>query len=442
MSNPKLGQPFPSGVLGLLAKRRFAAYFLTQFLGAFNDNVFKQGLIIFITFEVATRDSAHSAQLVTVAAAIFILPFLICSPIAGQLADKFDKTRLMRQVKLAEIFIMLAGAGAFWLQSLPLLLAVLFLMGAQSSLFGPVKYGIVPQLVSAAELAPANGLVQAATYIAILTGGIVGGLLMAEVGVGWHGVAAAVVIVAMLGFAVSLLVPTIGAADPELVFDWNIIRQGLHAVGFAREDRSLFCAIIGISWFWFLGATYLQLLPSFGKDVMGGDARVVVLLLTAFSVGIGTGAIICGRRGRTKPIASLISIGATGMAGFGAVPWLLSLSPTSTVFPTGTRSATQVLSDAASWPLFGSFVGLAICGGMYVVPLVVHLQRRSPPKRRARIFAANNMLNAIFMVSSALMTIALLQLGLALAELLALAAALSIPVSIYLRPLFNGSLAK
>jgi MFS family permease len=423
-----------SPTVRLLATRRFLPYFLTQFLGAFNDNVFKQALIIFIAFEAATGSTRESAQWVTVAAGVFILPFLICSPLAGQLADKFPKSRLIRQIKLSEVIIMLFGALAFWSGDLWFLMGVLFLMGAQSSTFGPLKYGVLPQLVDSAELTAGNALVQAATYVAILAGTLLGGLLMADPELGRIGVSIAVVALATFGLMSSLGIPPVPAATPGLSIDFNPWRQGRQALGFSMHPPAVFAAIVGISWFWFLGATVLQLLPTYGRDVLGGDATVVTLLLVTFSAGVGLGALSCNRLITRYDARVIVSTGALGMALCGIAPWLLtSLGLIDEPDATG-RAVSAVLADRQSWSILLSFLGLAGFGGLYVVPLIVVMQVRSHLRQRSRVVAANNIMNALFMVGSAIGTIVLLRLEVSLVGILGLASIFTVVVLAHVWP--------
>ncbi len=293
----------------LLGQRRFVWIFLTQFFGAFNDNLYKNALVIFITFEVA-RDPATRALLVTASAGLFILPFFIFSAWAGQIADRLEKSRLIREVKLAEIGIMLLGAAAFALRSVPMLIAVLFLMGSQSAFFGPLKYGILPQLLYKRELVAGNGLIQMATFVAILVGMILGGTLVAAQRGGELIVGVTVVAVAVLGWLLSRKIPAVSVADPDLEIDrrpWRPMRQ---AIAYAREDRRVFLAILGVSWFWFVGATFLQLLPAYGRDTLHGDASVVIMLLSCFTVGIGIGSVLCARLSRAEINLRLVRAGA------------------------------------------------------------------------------------------------------------------------------------
>lgn len=415
----------PVGQFGLLRLRRFAPLFFTQFLGAFNDNVFKQAVIILITYRLLSESSAETASMVTIAALVFITPFACLSASAGQVADKYDKATLFRWVKAVEVLIMCGAAAAFMLESLYLLLTLLFLMGAQSTFFGPLKYATLPQHLWPTELVGGNGLIQMSTYIAILVGTLIGGVVMDVFGPA--PVAMAVVAVALLGLATSQFVPSAPAPAPGLRLDPNIVRQSWRVIAHARSDGTVFAAIIGISWFWFLGATFLQIIPAYGRDVLGGLPSVVNVIMAAFSVGIGIGSLACERLVRRRPSFALVPAGAVGLVllSFGAV----AFGPDADTYVPASRSVTDVLSDVSSWPLLFGFMGFAVCGGLYIVPLYAQLQARSDPLYRARIIAANNILNAVLMVLSGAMTLVLLRLSVPLEWIFAVAGLLTIPVA-------------
>ena len=406
---------------GLLRKRRFTALFLTQLLGAFNDNLYKNALVIFITFKAAS-DASGRALLITASAGLFILPFFLFSGWAGQFADRLEKSRMIRHVKAAEIGIMLLGAAAFALESVPLLIAILFLMGAQSSFFGPLKYGILPQLLRAHELVAGNGLIQMATFIAILAGMILGGVLAAGGGV--VPVATSVVSVALVGWWASRFIPPVAIADPDLKTDRYFWPPMIRGIAFAREDAGVFAAVLGVSWFWFMGATFLQLLPAYGRDTLGGDANVVILLLTCFTVGIGIGSLLCARFSRNRINLGLVPTGAAGMTLFALVPMLVGPSAASNADPLLTVSA--VLGVPVNQAVIASFIGLSVCGGIFIVPLYTYVQANSDLRRRARVIAANNILNAMFMVISAVLTLAALGAGMSIPAVFAGAGVLNL----------------
>lgn len=391
----------------LLRSRRFLPLFVTQFLGAFNDNVFKNAIVIFIAFTLADRADLNSSVLVILAGGIFILPFFLFSATAGQIADRYEKSLLIRHIKTAEIVIMAMGAAAFMMQHIWLLMFVLFLMGAQSAFFGPLKYGILPQHLAEAELTGGNGLIQMGTYIAILGGTMLGGVLIAARDAGPLVTGITVLVIAAAGRVASAYIPRADASDPALRIDLNIFRQTVRIMQYAMEARAVFVAVIAISWFWFTGATFLSLVPTYARDVIAGNELVATLLLTAFSVGIGTGSLLCEKlsRGRIEP--GLVPIGALGICIAG-----VDLHFAEIVNGTGgIQDAAAFLGAAGNWRVILDLTLIGLFGGVYIVPLYAMVQSRSAPAHRARIIAANNVLNALFMVVSALLVIGLVHLG-------------------------------
>jgi len=410
----------------LLTQRRFLPLFLTQFLGAFNDNVFKNALVILITFRAAA--CTDSPLLVTVAAGLFILPFFVFSATAGQFADKLDKARLIRIVKLTEIVIMALGAAAFLYGSVETLIAVLFLMGAQSALFGPLKYGILPQHLDEDHLMGANALIQGSTFVAILLGTILGGTLIAMPETGAAVTSVAIVCIALLGWLASRQIPDAPAADPKLELDWNIFRQTWRVALMAAEQRDVLVAVIGISWFWFVGATFLQLFPGFTCDALGGGPAVVTLLLCTFTIGIALGSWASTRLTGGHVSLALAPLGALGIFAFSLVPALVPPPA-----PQGLElTVAQVAAAAGNWPALATLIGVAVSGGIFVVPMFAYVQAASPPDHRARIIAAANVLNALFMVLSAVLTIVLLELGASVSGVFAVTGCLTLVVGAWM----------
>ncbi|HSS65215.1 MAG TPA: MFS transporter [Gammaproteobacteria bacterium] len=409
--------------LDLLRQRRFSALFTTQFLGAFNDNVYKNALIIFITFEAA-RDAAARAMLVTVSAGVFILPFVLFSAWAGQIADKLEKSALIRAIKLAEIAIMVLAAIAFALGSTIMLIALLFLMGTQSAFFGPLKYGILPQLLEKTELVAGNGLIQMATFVAILVGMILGGKVAAIPEAGPLVVGGTIIALALLGWLSSLGVPRAGAAEPSLSVDRGPWPSMFTGMAYARETPGVFAAILGVSWFWFLGATFLQLLPAYGRDTLNGNPDVIIMLLTCFTIGIGLGALICARLSGKKINLRLVPVGAVGMTVFGLGPLLFLDSPSDTI--DSLQGITEVLAYPGNRVAIASFIGLAVSGGVFIVPLYTYVQANSALSRRARVIAANNIINSLLMVVSALLTLGALGVGMSIPQIFAAVAVLNL----------------
>ena len=406
----------------LLSSRRFRPFFITQLLGAFNDNLYKNGLTIFIAFQALGVTQQQSNNLVNIAAGLFILPFFLFSPIAGQLADKYEKSMLIRRIKLLEIAIMLLGAGAFLLQSPNLLVAILFLMGTQSALFGPVKYSLLPQALYPAELVGGNALVSFGTFVAILAGLIVSVYLMT---LGIVSMAVAIVLVAAAGYWASRGIPRLEPAAPELRISFNIPRQALHSLRDARANTTVFYSILGISWFWFIGITYVTQLPNYVRYQLGGNEQVYVLLLAMFSLGIGAGSFLCERLSGRRVEIGLVPIGALGLTLFGidlyfnggGVPQDELLDPAAFIAQT---SSLRVCFD---------MIMLGVCGGLYIVPLYALVQQRSEEKVRSRIIAANNVINALFMVVASLY------------GLIALSAGVTIPMLLLIMALMNAAVA-
>jgi 1-acyl-sn-glycerol-3-phosphate acyltransferase len=379
----------------LLKHRRFLPFFLTQLLGAFNDNLYKNGLTIFIAFQAANISKDASNSLVNIAAGLFILPFFLFSPIAGQLADKFEKSMLIRRIKLLEVSIMLLGALAFYLKSAELLIAILFLMGTQSSLFGPVKYSLLPQALQPEELIGGNAMVEFGTFMAILLGLIAGVFI---IGIGTTALGIAVVIVALLGYWVSRSIPALAAAAPELQISFNIFSQTRNILRDARENRTVFYSIMGISWFWFIGITYITQLPNYVRYELAGDEQVYVLLLAMFSIGIGAGSFLCERMSGRIVEIGLVPIGALGLTLFGVDIFFNQSANTSGVL----IEPIAFVTDINNLRLILDILMLGVSGGIYIVPLYALVQQRSNEKKRSRIIAANNMLNALFMVVATL----------------------------------------
>ncbi len=389
----------------LLGKRRFLPFFCTQLLGAFNDNVFKQALILAILFKIGT--GADKSLLINLCALLFILPFFLFSALGGQFGERFEKAWLIRRIKFAEILIMLVGAFGMLLGNLPILLAVLFCMGTQSALFGPVKYSILPQQLAEDELVGGNALVEMGTFLAILGGTIGAGVLMASEGYA-ELVAISVVLIALIGYLASLAIPAGTAALPTLHMDWRVLRQSWRILRLGLgQQRAVSRAMLGNSWFWFLGATYLTQIPAFAKDYLGGDESVVTLILTLFSVGIALGSLLCERLSRHHVEIGLVPFGAIGLSLCGVLLWWHASGH---VEPVGTVDWLALLGEPSAWWVLMDILGLGIFGGLYIVPLYALIQSRSVVHERSRVVAANNILNALFMVASAIIAIVLLVL--------------------------------
>ncbi len=412
----------------LLGTRRFLPFFITQLLGAFNDNVFKQGLILAILFKLSV--SAERDLLVNLCALLFILPFFLFSALGGQFGEKFAKDSLIRQIKLAEVFIMLLGAAGFLLGSLPLLLATLFAMGTQSALFGPVKYSILPAALEEHELVGGNALVEMGTFLAILAGTIGAGVLLASDSYAAL-VAASVVLVAVLGYLASRAIPAAAAGLPGLVLDWNIFRQTWQILRLGLGQRpAVSRSLVGNSWFWFLGAVYLTQIPAFAKELLHGDESVVTLILAVFSVGIGLGSVLCERMSGHKVEIGLVPFGSAGLSLFGILLWAFSSD-----FPSTAASYDWLglLGVGQAWWVLGAILGIGVFGGFYIVPLYALIQSRTEEHERARVIAANNILNALFMVAAAIASILFLSVAkLSIPQLFLAISLMNIAVNLYI----------
>ena len=316
---------------GLLRGNRFKPFFLTQALGAFNDNLYKTSLLLFMTFVVSQQGGADNSELlVNLAAGLFILPFFLFSPLAGQLADKYEKAGLIRVIKALEILIMGVGAVAFLAGSVWLMFLVLFAMGTQSAFFGPAKYAILPQHLQPQELVGGNALVETGTFLAILAGTILSGVLF-DIPAGIYWIAGTTLVCAAMGYWASRGIPLAPAPSPELRIAWNPFTQGKRIIADLRHNRPVLLSIMAISWFWFFGASFLTQFNSFTKDVLVGGPQVVTLLLTVFSVGIGAGSLLCERLSGHKIELGIVPFGSLGMTIFAADLYFASVSFTSTL---------------------------------------------------------------------------------------------------------------
>ncbi len=411
----------------LLRERRFLPFFCTQFLGAFNDNVYKNALVILLAFHAAAMTTLSSGTLVNLCAGLFILPFFLFSATAGQLADKYEKVTIIRYVKLFEICIMMIGAVGFFQGNLVLLLSALFLMGLHSTIFGPVKYSILPQHLQADEIVGGNGMVEMGTFLAILIGTIVGGLLVAQVQFA-ELVSITVIAVACLGYLASRAIPATPAAAPDININWNPVTETWANLKFTKQNRTVFLSVLGISWFWFYGATLLAQFPNYCKDVLGGNEHVATLLLTMFSLGVGTGSLLCERLSGHKVEIGLVPFGSIGLTVFA-----LDLFFASPAAAGGTLiGAGEFLARAGSVRILFDLVMIGVFGGFYIVPLYALIQTRSERSHQSRIIAGNNILNALFMVASAAMAVALLAAGFSIPQIFLATALLNAAVAIYI----------
>ncbi|MAM85915.1 MAG: MFS transporter [unclassified Hahellaceae] len=421
--------------LALMRSRKFLPFFLTQALGAFNDNVFKNALLLLLTFSAGSSLGMDINVLVNLAAGLFILPFFLISPMAGQIADKYEKSAIIRWVKLGEVIIMTLAAVALIYDAYAALLLLLLAMGTQSAFFGPVKYAIMPQHLNDRDLVGGNALVEMGTFLAILAGTILAGVLspLSEAST-W--IAITVVLLAVAGYVASRGIPEAAASNPGLKIDWNPFTQLAEIWRQTRGNQAVFQSILAISWFWFLGASYLTQFPNFTKDVLSAGAGVVTLLLAVFSVGIAIGSMLCERLSHGRVELGIVPIGALGLTVFGADLYFASVA---LQLPLAQAAGPELLHTISSlWGVEGSgrllvdlgFIGLS--GGLFIVPLYALIQQRSAAERRAQVIAANNVLNALFMVVSAVFAIVCLSvLALSIPTYFLVLALINLLVSIY-----------
>jgi 1-acyl-sn-glycerol-3-phosphate acyltransferase len=423
--SPSVGAEHPNQ-FALLGQRRFAPFFWTQFLGAGNDNLFKFALTVLVTYQLQV--SWLPSDLAGLAiGALFILPFLLFSATSGQLADKYDKAQLTRFVKWLEIAIMALAGWGFLSADVPLLLACVFLMGVHSTLFGPVKFAYLPQHLDERELTGGNGMIEMGTFVAILLGNVAGGLLIAVRGAGPTYVAAACLGVAVIGRLTAQAIPASPSSDPGLRINWNPVSETIRNLRLAHGNIVVFRSLLGISWMWFFGAAFLAQFPSFAKDVLHGDERVASLLLVVFSVGIGVGSLLCEVLSRRHVEIGLVPLGALGMSVFS-----VDLYFASRALPPGSAlTLAGFLGQPAHWRVMADLALLSLSAGLYSVPMYALIQLRAQPSHRARIIAANNILNALFMIASAVIVGALLKAGLSIPQVFLAMALLNALVAIY-----------
>ena len=390
----------------LLKQRRFAPFFWTQFSGAANDNLFKFAFTVMVTYQLSVG-WLPPAMAGLVIGALFILPFLLFSATSGQLTDKHDKTAMIRFVKNLEILIMLLAAWGFLMANVLVLLGCVFLMGLHSTLFGPVKFALLPQVLSERELTGGNGMVEMGTFVAILLGNVAGGLLVAIPGTGHRDVAIGCVLLAVLGRVIAGYIPSAPATDPGLKINWNPVSETWRNLKLAHGNIVVFRSLLGISWMWFFGAVFLSQFPSLAKEVLHGDEQVASALLVVFSIGIGTGSLLCESLSKRHVEIGLVPLGAIGMSVFAVDIYFATRGlPASGLMGIG-----AFLSKPAHWRVLADLALLSLFAGLYSVPMYALIQLRSQATHRARIIAANNILNALFLIASSVLAGALLSAG-------------------------------
>lgn len=416
----------------LFKTRRFSSMFATQFLGAFNDNIFKQALILVLTYTAAAKMGVAVSLLNNLAALLFILPYFLFSALAGQIADKYEKSQLTQKLKVLEIIIMTLAAVGFVFELYPLLFVALFLMGTHSTFFGPVKYAYLPEVMHKDELVGANGLFQTGTSLAILTGMMLAGVLT-QLNNSLVWISGITLLIAVLGFIASRFVPAVPPHEPNLNVDYNIFRTSFNIIKYLYGLPLLFFIILGNSWFWFYGATFLTQTPEFSKVILHGNESVVILLLTLFSVGTAIGSLLCKTLTKNQISLKLLPIGIIGLSLF-AVDLYLSLSGIHIIAPAhGTYTISEILNLNGTIRVFADLFLLGLSGGIYIVPLYAFMQAYAPISHRSRIIGANNIFNAIFMVGSAIFSIIILTaLKLSIAQLFLITGMINVVFGIFL----------
>lgn len=424
----------------LLKTKRFLPLFLTQFLGAFNDNVFKNALIIMITYAAIESAGLRPEIMVTAAAGIFILPFFLFSATAGQLSDKKNKAKIIQFIKFAEILLMISAAIGFFFGSVPLLLLVLFLMGTQSAFFGPVKYGILPDHLQENELIGGNALIETGTFISILLGTILGGLLILADN-GPIIISVLVISMALIGWISSMSIPPTKAAAPDIAIKYNFFVETFEIIQHVQKDPVIFRAILGISWFWLFGATFLSQFPTFAKEIIGGNEQIVTLFLAVFSIGIGVGSLFCNKLLKGEIATTYVPLGILGMTVFTMDLYFASLNAVPGDSGTFVGIA-DFLHTFNHWRILIDLLGISICGGIYIVPLYAMVQDRAENAYRSRAIACNNIINALFMVVSAVAISLLLLNNYTVVEVFLIIALLNGLVAIYISSLLPEALVR
>jgi len=411
----------------LLGKRRFAPFFWTQALGAFNDNAFRNAMVMLVAFQMALPDAEVSLY-TNLAPALFILPYFLFSATAGQIAEKFEKTRLIRFVKLFEIAAMAVAAIGFFTHHVSLLLVVLFLMGMHSTMFGPIKYSILPQALERGELVGGNALVETGTQLAMLIGMIVGNSLMLIAGYGTLAASLTTIAIAVTGYLVSRSIPAAPATAPDLTFNWNPLSETWRVLKLTHQDRAVFNAVLGISWFWFFGTVMIAQLPNYTRHVLGGDGSVNTLALTLFSIGTGVGSLLCERLSGKR-----VEIGLVPMGAFGLTVFAVDLFFAHPVVTAGASlNWAAFLAVPGAWRVALDLTMIGAFAGFYVVPLFAFVQSRAPRERLSRIIAGNNIVNALLICAASAFGIGLTMLGLSVPTIFLITGLINIAVAVYI----------
>jgi 1-acyl-sn-glycerol-3-phosphate acyltransferase len=410
----------------LLSERRFLPFFGAQAFGAFNDNVYRNVLVILITYHGASVTALAPELLTNLAGGLFILPFLLFSGLAGQLADRFDKSRVIQSIKAIEVLIMMLGGLGLATLNLSVLFAALFLLGVHSTFFAPAKYGLLPQVLAASELVGGNALLEMGTFLAILLGTLLGGVLAAGNDIAI--IFTTLVAISIAGLLLSLAMPRAPAADPTLRIDWNPWRSTWASIQAARESRTVFLSLLGNSWFWFYGALVLAQLPLFVKTILNGTEQVVTLFLVVFSAGVGIGSLLCEKLSGRKVEIGLVPFGSIGLTVFA-----IDMALASPAHPAAQAlNAAAFLQQPSSWRLLSDAGLIGVFGGIFIVPLYALMQQRSRPEVVSRVISANNILNALFMVAAALFGAVALRNGLTIPQLFVAVAVMNAAIALYI----------
>ncbi|WP_373975394.1 MFS transporter [Chitinibacter sp. SCUT-21] len=422
-----MSQQHQDNQFDLFKQRRFMPLFVTQFMGAFNDNLFKNAFLVLVTFHGLSMMGMNAQTIVNLSAGIFMLPFFLFSALAGQLAEKYDKAVLARWIKILEVWIMLAaGAGFIW-HNASLLMFCLFLMGVHSALFGPLKYSVLPQYLKEQELLGGNGLIEMGTFIAILLGQIAGTMIVQT---GDHGeklIVFACVGVAIAGYLSSRAMPSAPPTAPDIKINWNVFAETMLIIRHVKHNKTVFNCLLGISWFWFFGAVYLTQFPDFAKSVLHGNADIYTLLMAIFSLGVGIGSMLCEKLSGRQIELGLVPFGSIGLSVFGVDLYFATANLVQTQYTLST-----FMVEIQHWRVLADLLLIGVFGGFFIVPLYALIQARTEREFTSRAIAANNILNSLFMVVASIMSIALLSMGVELRELLLIVAVMNIIVAIYI----------
>jgi len=421
----------------LLKSKKFLPLFITQFFGAFNDNVFKNAFLIWFTYDISQKLDMNPQIMVTIASGLFVLPFFLFSALAGQIADKFEKSKIVRIIKIAEILIMLFSFIGFYFENIYLLLVLIFLMGVHSTFFGPIKYSLLPEALKNDELIIGNALIEGGTFLAILLGTILGGVVVRSQN-GIEIISATVLLFAVIGYISSRFIPKTPISDLNLKIDFNIFSQTLKIIGYAKKENTVWLSIVGISWFWFIGITFLSNFPIYTKNIINGDEFIVTLFLAIFSIGIGMGSVMCNKLLKGKINGKFVPLGSIGIS-IGILAFCISSHFYQT--PENIISIGEFFTNSCqSYLIILSLLTIAIFSGIYIVPLYAIMQYRSDNQYLSRIIAANNVMNALFMVASSFVIIALIKINLTLLQIFLTLAIFNIFVFFFIRKIVNKNL--